>query len=218
MSFDRIAPWYGPMEGFLAGGCMHRARLWLMEGNHVPAKVLMVGEGPGRFLKAFRIRFPDAEMTVVDASARMLEIARRRLGDHRGVTFVHARVEDWDTDQRFDLIVTNFLLDCLPQRGVEETVAKLGGLTMPNAEWWIADFNLPEGVAAGWRSRVILRLLYLFFGNVAGVQARDLHPPDAALEQAGLIRIARMTWSWGLLKGERWRKEVGGKWIASRKS
>lgn len=208
MNFDRIAPWYGPMEHLLAGRCMHQARLWLMEGNHLPAKILMVGEGPGRFLEAFHNRFPYAEVTVVDGSAGMLEIARRRLPDHPGVTFVHSRIEDWETEQRFDLIVTNFLLDCLPECGMEDVVAKLGGWAAPNGEWWIADFNLPAGGAARWRSRVILRLLYHFFGKVAGVTARDLHPPHEALEKAGFIRTARTEWSWGLLMGERWRNDL----------
>lgn len=58
MNFDRIAPFYGPMECLLAGRCMQRARTWAMEGGYVPGKVLMVGEGPGRFLRAFRQRFP----------------------------------------------------------------------------------------------------------------------------------------------------------------
>ncbi|MBX3743478.1 MAG: class I SAM-dependent methyltransferase [Akkermansiaceae bacterium] len=206
MSFDRIAPFYGPMEHLLAGWCMQRARLWLMEGSHRPERVLMVGEGPGRFLEAFRARFPDAEITVVDGSAGMLEIARRRLGDDTGVAFVHARLEDWETDRRFDLIVTNFLLDCLPRRGMEEAVEKLAGCAAPQAEWWIAEFDLPERGAARWRGRFILRSLYLFFGMVAGVTARKLHPPDDALGRAGFTRAARTTWSWGLLKSERWTR------------
>lgn len=210
MSFDRIAPFYGPMEHLLAGRCMQRARLWLMEGSYRPAQVLMVGEGPGRFLEAFQAKFPDAEITVVDGSAGMLEIARRRLGDDSGVTFVHARLEEWQTDRRFDLIVTNFLLDCLPLRGMEEAVEKLARSAAPQAEWWIAEFDLPERGAARWRSKVILWMLYCFFRNVAGVVAGDLHPPDEALEKAGFTRAARKTWSWGLLKSERWYRKLPG--------
>lgn len=206
MSFDRIAPFYGPLENLLAGKCMHHTRSWLLEGSHQPEKVLMVGEGPGRFLELFRRRFPQTEVTVVDGSARMLDIARRRLKDPRGVTFVHSRIEEWEASQAFDLVVTNFLLDCLPQSEMEATVEKISKWASPQAEWWIAEFNMPDRGAAKWRSRVILRLLYTMFGLVAGVRARQLHPPDDVLRRMGFHRAARKTWSWNLLKGERWNR------------
>ncbi len=207
MNFDRIAPFYGPMERLLAGGCMQRARTWAMDGGHLPGRGLMVGEGPGRFLETFRRRFPAAEITVVDGSAVMLELARRRSENPGKVTFIHSRLEDWETDGRFDLIVTNFLLDCLPQSEMEDAVKKLGRWASPHAEWWIAEFNVPVRGVARWRSRVIVRVLYLFFGKVAGVAAREIHLPDEALGEAGFARVARATWSWGLLKSERWRRD-----------
>ena len=89
MNFDRIAPFYGPMERWLAGKCLHRCRTAFLGEIPVPRRVLMVGEGHGRFLGAFRERFPEADITVLDGSAKMLEISKARLADHRGVEFVH---------------------------------------------------------------------------------------------------------------------------------
>jgi ubiquinone/menaquinone biosynthesis C-methylase UbiE len=141
----------------------------------------------------------------VDGSAQMLAIARHRLGQDASVKFVHSRLEDWKTDRRFDLIVTNFLFDCFPLDVVEEAVAKLGQLALPHAEWWIAEIQLPAQGIARWRSRIILRSLYLFFGWVADVPTRNIHSPDDALKRAGFSCKARTTWCWGLLKSERWR-------------
>jgi len=209
MNFDPIAPFYGTMERLLAGSCMRRTREWLMNGNHRLGNVLMVGEGPGVFLKGFRRRFPDARITVVDGSAKMLELARHRLGDDHGVSFVHSMIGEWETDQKFDLIVTNFLLDCLPQDEVRTMVGKLAGCATADAQWWIAEFNPTGRGVSGWRSRIIVRLLYGFFSVVAGIKAREIHPPDPFLIQAGFACDARETFSWHLLKGERWIRGNG---------
>jgi len=64
--------------------------------NHVgnAQNVLIAGEGNGRFLVECRRKLPSAQITLVDASARMLAEARARLErsglDLRGVQFVHA--------------------------------------------------------------------------------------------------------------------------------
>ena len=209
MNFDRIAPFYGPMERWLAGKCLHRCRTAFLGEIPVPRRVLMVGEGHGRFLGAFRERFPEADITVLDGSAKMLEISKARLADHRGVEFVHAMVEDWETEQRYDLIVTNFLLDCLPEATLERVIDQLASFAEPDADWLVAEFHIPEEGFSKWRSRIIVGLLYFFFRVVAGLEARQLHPPDAALERNGFARIRRKEWSWRLLKSEWWRRGVG---------
>lgn len=144
---------------------------------------------------------------MVDGSAVMLGLARRRTEFSGKVTFVHSRLEDWEPDGHFDLIVTNFLLDCLPKQEMEDAVMKLGRWASPQAEWWIAEFNMPVRGVARWRSRVILWLLYVFFGKLAGVAAREIHSSDEVLGLAGFACVARATWSWHLLKSERWKRE-----------
>lgn len=177
-----------------------------MEGEHQPRNVLMVGEGPGRFLREFRRKYPEARITVVEGSARMVEIARRRMPEGDQTLFIHSMISDWDTDERFDLIVTNFLLDCLSAAEVEEIVKKLAYTTTSGAEWWIAEFDVPDSIFGKWRSRLIIKLLYGFFEWVAGVKAKNIHSPAEALHKEGFILAARQTFSWGLLKGERWSR------------
>lgn len=206
MNFDHIAPFYGGMETWFAGRCLHHCRTAFLGRIAAPERVLMVGEGHGRFLSAFRERFPDAAITVIDGSSKMLEISKRRLPDHRGVEFVHSMIEDWGTDQRFDLIVTNFLLDCLPEESMEEVVGKLASFAEAEADWLIAEFQIPERGLARWRGRIIVRLLYLFFRLATRLEADELHPPDAALGRNGFVRQEKRIWSWGLLKSEWWRR------------
>lgn len=206
MSFDRLAPYYRIMEFLAAGGELQHCRLAFLDDIPVPRRVLLAGEGHGRFLPECVGRFPDAEIVVVDLSLRMLQIARARTSSDR-VTFVHADFLEWDAPRgKFDLIVTNFFLDCFPPDELAAVVEKLGEFATPDAEWLLADFQIAPAGPARWRSRVILTMLYRFFAIVTGIRARALAPPDAALEKAGFTRLRRVTREWGLLKSEWWRR------------
>ena len=75
MSFDHLAPFYRGMEFVLAGGKLQRCRLEWLEEVKDSRQVLIVGEGPGRFLMECAKTLPDAQILCVDASAAMLSRA-----------------------------------------------------------------------------------------------------------------------------------------------
>ena len=143
---------------------------------------------------------------VVDSSARMLEIARSKVNSDR-VEFVRAELPEWNAPHGgFDLIVTNFFLDCFPADELERVVARLGELAAPAANWLLADFEIAPAGPARWRSRMIVSLLYQFFKLATGLKAGALVAPDTELEKAGFSRHRRITSEWGLLKSEWWRR------------
>ena len=206
MSFDGIARFYRTMEFLAAGGKLQRCRVAFLPEIATPRRVLLVGEGHGRFLPECVRSFPDAEILVADASERMLEIARSKTASER-VTFVHADLLDWQPPaQAFDLIVTHFFLDCLTERELPLVVAKLGVAATPQATWLLADFAHAAGGPARLRTRSIIALLYGFFRITSGLRARELVPPDEAMGIAGFRRNAHRTYEWGLLKSEWWTR------------
>jgi len=206
MSFDRLAPFYRAMEAIAAGGKLQRCRVAFLNEIPVPRRVLLAGEGHGRFLPECVRRFPDAAIMVVDDSVRMLEIAKRMVESER-VEFVRADLLKWEGPQgAFDLIVTNFFLDCFPAPELAVLVARLGWMAVPEADWLLADFEIAATGPARWRSRMILALLYAFFRVVCRLPARALISPDGELQKAGFSLTRRQTYEWGLLKSERWRR------------
>ena len=205
MSFDRLAPFYRAMEFFTAGGKLQRCRTAFLGEIPVPSRILLAGEGHGRTLAAVVKKFPDAQIVVVDSSAGMLEVARANGPTGDRVEFVLADLLTWEAQPgSFDLIVTNFFLDCFPADQLPVVVSNLAKVATPQASWLLADFQVAEGPVAGLRSKVILALLYAFFRVVCGLEAEKLHSPDAALAQAGFSRQQRVTSEWGLLKSEWW--------------
>ncbi len=212
MSFDRLARCYGVLEAFAAGGKMQKCRLAFLDDIPVPRKVLLAGEGHGRFLLECVRRYPEAMIVVVDSSIGMLQVARNKLAlletANVRVEFVHADVLHWDAPvEKFDLIVTHFFLDCFVADSLAGVVARLGMLASPDAHWLLADFQIAPTGWAGLRCRVIVGLLYRFFRVVCRLKADSLTCPDEDLEMAGFHRHRRTTSEWGLLKSEWWRRE-----------
>jgi ubiquinone/menaquinone biosynthesis C-methylase UbiE len=208
MSFDRLAPFYRAMEFVTAGPRLQRCRLAFLDEIPPPRRILLAGEGHGRFLPECARRFPAAEIVVIDISQRMLEIARGKLGGACRAEFVRADLLDWQAPAgNFDLIVTHFFLDCFDRKTLPAAVARLAALAAPGADWLLADFEIAPAGMARLRTRAIVAALYAFFRLVCGLRAGALVPPGPELAIAGFHRRRRQTWEWGLLKSEWWQRK-----------
>lgn len=208
MSFDRLARHYRWMEAVLAGGLLQRCRVrWFSEVRDA-SRVLLAGEGNGRMLEACASAFPSCSFTVLDQSARMLAQGRRRwerLGGKQAILFQQADLRDWRIDQPdFDLVVTNFFLDCFSPEELTRVIANLSAAASPEARWLVADFTVPPG---GWRrarARVVLALAYRFFRLATGISARRITSPDEALREAGFVLRRREHFNHDLLHADLW--------------
>lgn len=209
MTFDRLAPVYDLMERWFAGRCLQQARTAFLDDIPEPEKVLTVGEGHGRFLEACRRRFPRARIVCVDGSGGMKRASGKRyVGDGR-TEYVQAWIEEWETEERFDLVVTHFFFDCFPWEEVGEVVRKIASHAEEEAVWLVADFSIPERGPARWRARLVVGLLYGFFRRTAGIRGSRLVPPDGWLEEQRFTRKERVELEWGMLKSEWWERKPG---------
>jgi len=209
MNFDRIAPHYRWIEMLCAGPLLQRCRTAFLGGIPSPRHALIVGEGNGRFLVSFLRAHPEAQVTCVEASAAMLQLARARLAasglNARSVEFLHADILRWTPPRRrFDLLVTHFVLDCFGSDQLAAIIARLADATTPEARWLVADFREPASGFAKWRARAVIRSLYFFFRRVARLSATRLTPPDSLLARHGFVLRERRTWDWGLLHSDLW--------------
>jgi len=209
MNFDRLAPHYHWMEALSSGGLLQRARtVWLDELQGC-RRILSAGEGHGRFAAACTARFPEAELTCVEASAAMIAVAKARL-DHRAASSVrwhHAELLPWPAEEKFDAIVTCFFLDCFAPGELSAVVGKLADCTAPNAVWLVVDFAIPSHRVARWRALAVHALMYAFFRRSVALPARRLTAPDALLRAHGFKLCGRRESSWGLLRADCWRRD-----------
>lgn len=207
MSFDLLAPHYRWMEWLSAGGKLQRCRTAFLDAIDPPSKVLIYGEGNGRFLAELCRRFPQAQVTVVDASAGMIAQARRRLAGSAKVEFVHTDALTWKPPAgEFDLLVTCFFLDCFQEDELRRLVPDIAAAARPQAQWLVADFQIAASGLARLRSRVIVAVLYAFFRRAAGLSAHALVDPEPLLRAAGFSRSQRVEHDHGLLFSDLWSR------------
>jgi len=213
MSFDNLAPYYRWMEFIFAGGKMHRCRMAFLDQIPQPKNILLLGEGHGRGLVECCRRFADAQITCVDASEQMLVQARRQLARHNlktsRVEFIHADILNWlPSGKTYDLIVTNFFLDCFTPEQLVRMIPQIASSSARNANWLVADFQIPS---TGWRrvrSRLIIWTLYVFFRLTTRLAAHALTKPDSLLEKAGFTLHRRIKNEWGLLHSDWWQNKI----------
>jgi len=127
--YDRLAPWFDSLEGFLEGLFFRRLRkkLWAQaQGEHI----LEVGVGTG---KNFAFYPEDARITAIDFSPKMLEQARKK--QQRKQVAVDLELMDVQSvcyaDNSFDTVIASFVFCSvpLPRKGLKELhrVLKPGG-------------------------------------------------------------------------------------------
>ncbi len=209
MSFNRLAPHYDWLEALTAGDRLQRARTAWLEALDGRSRILSAGEGHGRFAAACATRFPAAELTCVEASAKMLARARRRAPPTppANIRWHHADLLEWTPSGRYDAIVTCFFLDCFPPAPLAAVIAKLAACASPNAVWLDVDFALPVSGPARWRARAVHALMYAFFRAAVALPAQRQTEPDDLLNARGFQLEGRQEFEWGLVRADLWRRE-----------
>lgn len=210
MSFDLLAPHYRWVEALCAAGQLQRCRTALLAVIATPQRVLVYGEGNGRFLVELCRRFPEARVTVVEASGVMIDFARARLRREglagAQVEFIHADALTWQPPAAtYDLIVTCFFLDCFREDQLQKLLPAIASAAAFEAQWLIADFQIPRKGLRRLCSRVIVGLLYAFFRRATGLSAHELVDAAPYLSAAGFTRGDRREFLFELLYCECWK-------------
>lgn len=204
MNCDRIAALYRWMEYAAFGRALERRRAAFLGEVSGARRVLALGDGDGRALAAFVAAAPQARVDYVDASAKMLELARARAGTNRGnYRQADARVLPLG-DSEYDVVVTHFFLDCFSGPELDRLVEKIARSAAPSARWIISEFR-----PATFFAKLLIAGMYAFFRRATGLATRrlaDHHPP---LTRQG-FHLQRVERAWGgMLASELWTRSGG---------
>ena len=186
--FDRVAWCYDALTGLVFGPTLKKAQLAALEALPGGApRVLILGGGTGWVLLEVLRRRPGATVLYLEASARMLARTRRRLARtcpaalHQ-VAFRHGTQAALQPTEKFDALITFFVLDCIALPDITGALARLRAAMHPGAPWLLADFRPAR---RGWR-RLLLATMYTFFRLTTGLRAHELPRLRPALARLGL--------------------------------
>lgn len=211
--FDGLAPFYRWLEWGTYGGLLQWCRTAHLKELGDCRHALVVGDGDGRFLAALLRRNRNLTADSLDASEGMIALARREVARVPGglarIRFVEGDVrKDSPPAVNYDLIATNFLLDCFPADELSEVVDRLAKTSASESLWVIGDFALPP---SGWRrrlARVALAGMYAFFRVVTRIPAGKLVDPAPDLRAAGFQPISCKERLGGFLVSTLWRRKA----------
>lgn len=188
--FGPVAFFYDALAGLVFGGALRRAqRATLAAGlpSGPAPRVLVLGGGAGWVLSEIWRQRPQAQVLYLEVSAAMLARTQARLRRHPAppgatVELRQGTEASLAPTERFDVIITFFVLDCFPAPALPGALARLQAARQPGAPWLVADFRPAR---RGWR-RGLLGLMYWFFGFTVGLRARQMPPWPAELAALGL--------------------------------
>jgi ubiquinone/menaquinone biosynthesis C-methylase UbiE len=208
--FDWLAPHYSWIEHVTHGELLNWCRTALLSELTSARRVLVLGEGDGRFLSALLLANSAAEVDVVDASPAMVTLAQKRVAAVPGAA---CRVQWHIADARtvelpvayHDLIVTNFFLDCFPATELDPLIVKLARSLATGGQWLVGDFALPQRRAARVAAYVALAGMYAFFNLTTRIPAWRLVDPRPFLQAQGLTLEREKLRLAGFLSASLWR-------------
>jgi ubiquinone/menaquinone biosynthesis C-methylase UbiE len=213
MNCDPIARAYRWLEYAAFGTLLERVRFrWLPELSGAK-RVLILGDGDGRFLARFAAHYPSVEIDYVDSSAVMLALARARISKARlsnqpRLTFTEGDALNTALPRcDYDLVVTHFFLDCFNEKELSQLAAHLGPRLAPDVRWVVSDFREPRSGFLSLVFRFYLRLMFLFFRFTSGLQTRRLADYSELFRQLGFVVSKRASYLSDFLFSEIWTRE-----------
>lgn len=209
MNADGIAPFYRWIEYAAFGTTLERARVEFLSWASKAERVLILGEGDGRFLRALLQCNGRARVDIVERSARMIGLARKRVPET-----AHSRVQfhllDLTRDPLpagpFDLVVTLFVLDVLNFSDTTAFIENVVRNMAPGALWLITEFQEPSGWIARMHARLWLFVMYRFFALTTGLSVSSLPPYRTVLQTKGWVEVAHRERRFGLIRSQVWRR------------
>jgi tRNA (cmo5U34)-methyltransferase len=203
--FGLIAPFYQALERCIFGWHLDGARQAFPDDAVLANRILLVGEGSGRYLQWLLARKKDGCVCVVEKSPVMIWLAKTRIAGRAKVDleFVQTDFRSYTAAQPFDCIVTHFFLDLFEPRSHQIMVEKFADLTTGNGTWINVDFVPPRTLAG----RLLMWLQYTFFSIVSRIEARQCYDETAAANQNGWIVSEKLSFLNGFVVAKRYTKE-----------
>lgn len=210
MNCDALARSYELLEYLSFGRFLERSRFAFLDELRTSRRALLCGGGDGRFLARLLCANPRVEVDFVDLSPRMIELAARRC-TAMGRSF-QARVRFHVADIRqfkprpegYDLIVTNFFLDCFTEEELAAVVSFLAGCATPPLRWVVSDFRQAGGPIGRLWTAAVIRSLYAAFRLTTGLHVNRLPDYPSALASKGFLLRLEETFLGGLLHSSLW--------------
>lgn len=180
--FDSVAPYYDVLVKVVFGKSITRSQTEYLRCISDDANVLILGGGSGWIIEEINRRVKDCRIYYIDASEKMISLAKRKSTNANNVFFIHGTEEHIPEKLFYDVVITNFYFDLFNAKGVNEKMGTISNRLTNNVMWIVTDF-----INEKWWHRIMLWIMYRFFKFTSHIEASYLNDWRRAFQQDGWI-------------------------------
>ncbi len=173
-NYDSAAWFYDAFSKLIFGNAIKNIQTALLP--HIPpnAKILVVGGGTGWILdEIHKVHSSGLEITYVEISSKMLNLAKKRRKADNVVHFVNKPIENYKEATQYDIIFTAFLFDNFGPNKIESNFLLLHNYLKSGGLWLFADFHIGKTGSQYWQ-KTMLKCMLTFFRILCNVEAKSL--------------------------------------------
>lgn len=176
--FNSVARPYDFISRLVFRDALVRAQVSLLSQILPGSRILIVGGGTGWILEEIsKIHATGLEIIYVESSSKMIELSKKRICKNNTVSFIAEPVENYQTKNYFDVIITPFFFDLFKKDKIEILFSGLNDKLKKDGFWFYTDF-IPNKYQFKIWQKVLLKTMYLFFGLLSKVEASELVDMD----------------------------------------
>lgn len=170
MNYNFIAPYYHSLSQLIFLNRQHQAHFVILKHLKENDKILWVGGGAGKFIAEIEKLNLKLDIDYVDFSSKMIDLAQKEKTSNLNINFIVADIFDFETDKKYDVVMTTFLFDHFNQPKAEELFNQLNSYLKIGGLWFYVDFVQNQ---KGWQKSVT-NVMLSFFRIVIGLDISQL--------------------------------------------
>jgi ubiquinone/menaquinone biosynthesis C-methylase UbiE len=194
--YDFIARFYDQLARLVFGDQIFSSQTHFLTSVPDDSNVLILGGGTGLIARELLKIRPRCRITFVDASAKMISIAKANNFSSRvNIVFVHGTENDIPAVY-YEVVITNFFLDLFSPKELEVVLQKIKARLTLNAIWLVTDFQKPKTL----RQKFVLAFMYRFFALVTRLKNQELPLLFKQIKKIGFNEIETTEFASGFIK------------------
>ncbi|WP_236252696.1 class I SAM-dependent methyltransferase [Echinicola sp. 20G] len=141
--YDKVVFFYDQLAALILGKGYRESKLTFLDQINNGDKVLIVGGGTGSNLPQIVSRVgKEGKVYYVEASEKMIKKAKKntKAVGHGNIEFIHQSDFHDLPLKKFDVIITQYLMDILPEKELDNLFGELQKRVRQNTKWVFTDF------------------------------------------------------------------------------
>jgi len=205
VNFNPIAPYYDRLAALVFGSSIRDSQIDVFSVVPPFGRVLIFGGGTGWIIPHIFRHNEIHQVVYIEASSKMLDLAQKAVPEiHPGtINFIHGD-ETSVPDEKYDFIITNFVLDCFSEPILRSVICILKNHLNEGGRWYFSDFKKNPFMHDTVWQYFLLGLMRKFFTVLVNLESKTLYDFDQYFADSDLTSIYSRTYCRDFISTKVW--------------